>query len=82
MRDQIAEFVHRAALNEEIRPQTTERLLEPRRAVDDGQLRPLQTTHGQIVERRAPSRFALSAHAANRKQNFLTIATYSKHDKH
>src|SRR5215831_5601169 len=30
---------------------------------------------------RAPSRFALPAHAADGKQNFLAIATYAKHDK-
>ena len=81
MRNQIAQLVHGAPLERNIRPQRSQRFLKSRRAVDDGQVRLPQTTRSQVVQHRAPSRFALSAHAANGKQNFLTIPTYSKHDK-
>jgi hypothetical protein len=81
MRNQIAQLVHGAPLERNIRPQRSQRFLKTWRAIDDGQVRLPQTTRGQVVQHRAPSRFALSAHAANGKQNFLTIATYSKHDK-
>ena len=45
--------------------------LKPWRAVDDGRLRLLQPTRDQVVQHRAPSRLALSAHAANGKQEIV-----------
>src|SRR5215475_2623973 len=73
MPDQVAQLVHRTTLDEEIGPQTSERLLEPRRAVDDGQLRFLQPTRHQVVEHCTPSCFAFATHAADGKQYFLPV---------
>jgi hypothetical protein len=61
MRQQIAVLVHRAALDRRVRPQRGERLLQPRRAVDDDEFRRLQPAFDEIVEQRAPSGFALAS---------------------
>ncbi|TPV98791.1 MAG: hypothetical protein USCAAHI_01783 [Beijerinckiaceae bacterium] len=71
MGQQIAMLMHRAALNRHIGPQRGERVLEPRRAVDDDEFRRLQSALDKIVEQRPPGGLALSAHVLDRKQNFL-----------
>ena len=49
MGDQITELMHRAALDEKIRPQAGKRLLKPWRAVDDCQLRLLDPAFDQVI---------------------------------
>src|SRR5262249_38621397 len=82
MRSQIAEFMHGTALNWKIRPQTGYRVLEPRCAVDDRQLRLLQPACDQAVEQRAPCRLTLPTHVANSQQYLLSIAAYAKYYQH
>ena len=78
MRDQVTQLMHRAALNEQIRPQAPERLLEPRLAIHDRQLRPLQAAFVKVIEPRAPRRLALAAHVAHRQQNLLPVGTHTQ----
>ena len=54
MSQQVAVLVHRAALDRHVGPERGERLLEPRRAVDDDQLRRPQAARDEIVEERPP----------------------------
>src|SRR5262249_45275310 len=79
MRSQIAEFMHGTALNWKIRPQTDYRVLEPRCAVDDRQLRLLQPACDQTVEQRAPCRLTLPTHVANSQQYLLSVAAHAKY---
>jgi hypothetical protein len=58
MGKEIAMLVHGAALDSHVGPQRRERLFEARRAVDDDQLRRLQSAPDEIVEQRTPGRLA------------------------
>ena len=49
-------FVHRAPLDQDIRPKRRKRLLEAWRTVDDHELRRLQATFDEIVEKSPPGR--------------------------
>src|SRR5262249_65258 len=81
MRNQIAQLVHRAALNENIRPQTSDLLLETGRPVDYRQLRLLEAAFDHVIEDRSPRRFALPAHVAYGKQDLLAVAAHTQHNK-
>ena len=67
-------FVHGASLYRDALPDDGKRLLQSRRAVDDEELRSPQTTLDQVVEDRAPSFRAFSAHALDRQQHFWPSA--------
>src|SRR5262249_12495203 len=79
MRSQIAAFMHGTALNWKIRPQTGYRVLEPRGAVDDRQLRRLQPACDQTVGQRAPCRLTLPTPAAHRQQDLLSVAPQAQY---
>ncbi len=81
MREQVPVLVHGAALHWHAVPNNGDRAVEPRRAIDDEEFRPLQTASGQIVEDTAPSFGAFTAHALDREQNFLSVGTHAQHDE-
>ena len=56
MGQQVAMLVHRAALHQRLGPHQPERLLQPRRAIDDDELGGVQPARHQIIEQAAPSR--------------------------
>jgi hypothetical protein len=74
-------LVDRAALDRHAVPDGGNRLLEPRRAVDDEQFGTTQTTLDEIVEHRTPGLGALAAHALDCEQNFLAIGAYADDDE-
>ena len=64
MGEQVAVLVHGAALDRQFRPpERHERGLEPRRAVDDHELRPLQTPGIEVGEECARPRCFLRPYA-------------------
>src|SRR5215204_4246121 len=67
MREQVPVLVNRASLHRNAVPHGGDRVLEPRRAIDDEELRPAQATADEIVEDRAPGLGALSAHVLDRE---------------
>src|SRR4051794_8242769 len=73
--------VNRAALCGHVGPERGERLLEPRRAVDDHELGCPQATGYEIVQDRPPGRLALAAHVFDRQQHLLPIPAHAEHDK-
>ena len=81
MCDEIAELVHGAALDRQIRPQRHQCLLQARRAIDDGQFRFPQAALGEIIEQRAPGRLAFPAHVLHGQQNLLPVAPDAEDDK-
>jgi hypothetical protein len=57
------------------------RSVEPRRAIDDEELRPLQTTPREIVKHTAPGLGAFTAHLLDREQSFLPVGAHPQDDK-
>jgi hypothetical protein len=78
--EQIPMFVHGASLYRDALPDDGKRLLQSRRAVDDEELRSPQTTLDQVVEDRAPSFRAFSAHALDRQQHLLAVGAHADDD--
>jgi hypothetical protein len=81
VRQQVPVLVHRAALDRHAVPDGGDRLLEPRRAVDDEELRPPQPALDEIVEDRAPGLGALAAHALDREQHLLAVGAHADDDQ-
>src|SRR5260370_2342792 len=73
VRQQVPMLVTRAALDRNAVPNGGDRLVEPRRAVDDEELGPPQPALDEIVEDGAPGLGALAAHALDREQHLLAV---------
>ena len=82
MGEQIAVLVDRAVLKSNSGSVRRERLLQFRGAIDDEQFRGLQAACNQVVEQRPPGRLAFAAHAADRKQHFLSVRADAERDQH
>jgi hypothetical protein len=54
MGEQIAMFMNRAALNQDVGPQRRKRLLQLRCAIDDDELQRLQAATDKVVEQCPP----------------------------
>src|ERR1700693_1780510 len=81
MRQQVPMLVNRAALDGHVVPDGRNRLIEPRRTVDNEELGPSQTARDEIIEDGAPSLGALAAHAFDRKQHLLAALAHADYDK-
>ena len=71
--EEITMLVHRAPLHRHAIPNGGDRALEPRAAIDDEEIGPLQAAPDEIVEDRAPGLGALAAHLFDRQEHFLTV---------
>src|SRR6202034_2584408 len=78
MREQVSVLVNRAALHRHPVPDRGNRLVEPRRAVDNEELGPPQTALDEIVKDRAPRLGALPAHALDREQHLLAVRAHAE----
>src|SRR6202043_187785 len=81
MGEQVSVLVDRAALPRYAVPDGGNGLVEPRRAIDDEELRTLKPALDEIVEHRAPGLGALAAHALDREQNLLAVRSYAQHNE-
>src|SRR5271154_2192217 len=70
---EITMLMHGASLHRHAIPNGGDRALEPRAAIDDEELGPLQAPPDEIVEDRAPGLGALAAHLFDRQEHFLTV---------
>ena len=78
MGEQVAVLVNCAPLHRHAIPDGGNRLVEPRRAVDDEELGPSQTALDEIVEDSAPGLGALSAHAFDCEQHLLAVRAHAE----
>src|ERR1700690_2356913 len=78
---QITMLMHGAPLHRYAIPNGGDRALEPRAAIDDEQLGPLQAAPDEIVEDRAPGLGALAAHLFDRQEHFLTVLAHPDDDQ-
>src|SRR6266516_7228653 len=81
VREEIAMLVNRAPLDRHSVPDGGNRLLEPRRAVDDEELGPSEAARDEIVKDGAPGLGALAAHALDRQQDLLAVRTHADDDE-
>src|SRR5436190_23373855 len=82
MRQQIAMLVDGAALDRNTVPHRSDRVLEPRRTIDDEELGAPQAPPDEIVEYRTPGFCTLAAHALDCQKHLLAVAAHPKHDQH
>src|SRR6476659_721306 len=69
MCEQVSVLVNRAALHRHSVPDGGDRLVEPRRAIDDEKLGPPQAALDEIVEDATPGLGALATHALDREHH-------------
>src|SRR5947208_9128470 len=81
VRQQVPVLVDRATLHRHAIPHRGDGLVEPRRAVDDEELRIPQAALDEIVENGAPSLGALAAHALDGEKHLLAVVTHAKDDQ-
>jgi hypothetical protein len=77
VRQEMAMFVDRAALNRHAAPHRGDRVLEAGRAIDDEELGPPQATPDEIIEHRTPSLDAFAAHGLDREQDLLAVGAHA-----
>ena len=80
MREKVSVLVDRAALDRHAVPDGGNRLVEPRCAVDNEELRRSQAALDEIVEDSAPGLGALAAHALDREQHLLAVRAHAEDD--
>ena len=61
------------SLDQHAAPERGKSFLKTRRAIDNDEFGRLQAAIDEIVEKRPPGRFALSAHVLDRQQHFLAV---------
>jgi hypothetical protein len=71
--------MHGAALHQRLGPHQPERLLQPRRAVDDDEIRRPKAAGDEVIKQTPPGRLALTAHVAHCQQHLLAIAPNAQH---
>ena len=81
MGEEVAMFVNRAALDQNIRPKPGQRLLDAWSAIDDDELSPLQAAFDEVVEERSPGGFAFTAHVLARERHLLAVLSHAKGDE-
>ena len=81
MGQQVALFVHRAALDRNVVPQAGERRFQAFAAVDDHQFGSAETTAEQVVQHGPPRGLALAAHVLDGEQHLLAVAADAERDQ-
>ena len=81
VREEIAMLVNRAPLDRHTVPDGGNRLLEPRRAVDEEELGRSEAARDEIVEDGAPGLGTLAAHALDRQQDLLAVRAHADDDE-
>ena len=81
MREQVPMLVHGASLHRDTVPHGGKRLLQPRCAVNDEELRSAKAALDQVIENRAPGFGAFSAHALGRQQHLLAVRAHADDHK-
>src|ERR1700745_1711679 len=77
MGKKIAMLVNRAALDQNLRPQRGERLLEAGSAIGDNELRRPQAAFDEGIEDVQPGGLTLSAHVLEREENLLAVPPHA-----
>jgi len=72
---------HRAALDQNLRPQRGERLPEAGSAIGDNELRRPQAAFDEVIEVSPPGGLTLSAHVLDREENLLAVPPHAEGDE-
>ena len=78
---QVAVLMDGAALGRHIAPERGQRLLQPRPAVDNQDLRLAQPALDEVVKDGAPSLAGLAPHVLDGQQHLLAVLAYAEHDQ-
>src|SRR5580704_19357557 len=78
VREEITVLMHGAPLHRHAIPNSGNRALKPRAAINDEELGPPQATLDEIIEHSAPSLGALAAHLFDSQENFLAVLAYAE----